>query len=445
MDFLTSIPSVLSTLSVLPVITVLAVLSACRDGTPPTSAQKPGTPDPHSHSHGDGHNHGDEHTDEVKLTADAVERYGIKVEAAQMWALRATINAPARIEFNAEAMAHVGSPLRGRAVEIKVRLGDTVKLGQELAVIESPELGEAQGEYLQRRTAVVTAGPVVDLTKAAWERAKALFEQSQGLSLAEVQRRESEHRAAFAALKGAEGAVKASEQRLRLLGMKAEDITALATSGEIAPRLAIKASIDGQVVERKITHGELVGPEREALFVLADTRIVWALAEVPEAKLASITLGASAGVTAGSASERADSTIPKFEGTVAFVAPFVDPNTRTAQVRIDVPASFSGGLTLRPGMFAQAEIVETPAGGVPVAPTVAVAESAVMTVEGGPAIFVPVPNEPNTFAKRSVKIGRPIGGLTPIYAGLVEGERFVVSGTFILKAELGKGSAAHEH
>jgi cobalt-zinc-cadmium efflux system membrane fusion protein len=56
-----------------------------------------------------------------------------------------------------------------------------------------------------------------------------------------------------------------------------------------------------------------------------------------------------------------------------------------------------------------------------------------------------VANEPNTFAKRAVTVGKPIGGLVPVYAGLVEGERFVIAGTFILKAELGKGSAAHEH
>jgi cobalt-zinc-cadmium efflux system membrane fusion protein len=76
---------------------------------------------------------------------------------------------------------------------------------------------------------------------------------------------------------------------------------------------------------------------------------------------------------------------------------------------------------------------------------VAVPDEAIQTVEGGPAIFVPVANEPNTFAKRAVTIGKPVGGLIPIYAGLVEGERFVIAGTFILKAELGKGSAAHEH
>jgi cobalt-zinc-cadmium efflux system membrane fusion protein len=132
----------------------------------------------------------------------------------------------------------------------------------------------------------------------------------------------------------------------------------------------------------------------------------------------------------------------RFEGQVAFVAPLVDAATRTAQVRIEVPAA---ALTLKPGMFAQVEIVATDPANPEAAPMVAVPDEAVQTVEGGPAVFVPVKGEPNTFAKRAVTVGPSVGGLVPILGGLVEGEEFVVAGTFILKAELGKGSAAHEH
>ena len=65
-------------------------------------------------------------------------------------------------------------PLHGRAVEIKVRLGDQVRKDQDLVVVESPELGEAQADFLQKRTAAQSAGPQVDLAKAAWDRAKNL-------------------------------------------------------------------------------------------------------------------------------------------------------------------------------------------------------------------------------------------------------------------------------
>ena len=432
-------------------VMTLTLLAGCKKHTEGDGHDHGSKPPAKADEHA-GHDHGSEgggaegHADEVKLTADAIARYGVKDDGAQLWILKPTVLTPARVAFNTEAMAHVGSPLRGRAVEVKVRLGDTVKAGQELLIIESPELGEAQADYLQKKTAVLTAGPAVDLSKIAWERAKGLYEQSQGISLTEVQRREAEHKAAIANVKAAEAAAMASENRLHLLGMKQDEVAALAATSEITPRHAIKAAIDGQVVQREVTLGELVGPDREALMILADTRLLWVLADVPEAKLAGIAVGAKAWITIGSTTGRGESAAPpKFEGTVSFIAPLVDPTTRTAQVRIDVPAALENGQTLKPGMFAQAEIVASMPGGADPAPVVAVPDEAIQTVEGGPAVFVPVANEPNTFAKRAVTIGKPIGGLVPISSGLVEGERFVIAGTFILKAELGKGSAAHEH
>lgn len=395
--------------------------------------------DGHDHGHG-GHEEGEAgHTDEVKLTADAVERYGIKIESAQMWALRPTIVTPARVGFNTEAMAHVGSPLRGRVVEIKVRLGQHVRKGDELCIIESPELGEAQADLLQKRVAKDSAGPVVDLAKASWDRAKGLYDQTQGTSLTEVQRREAEYKGAVAAQRAADAAVTASENRLHLLGMNQAAVDAFLKTGEVAPRYSIHAAIDGQVVQREVTLGELVSPDREAIMVLADLANVWVLADVPEAQLAEVAVGAQAWVKVGSSDSQ------PLEGQVAFVSPMVDTTTRTAQVRIEVATK---DLPLKPGMFAQVEIVTAGVGaaaGSEPTPMIAVPDVAVQTVEGGPAIFVPVEGEPNTFAKRAVTIGKTVGGLVPIYSGLVEGERFVAAGTFILKADLGKGSAAHEH
>lgn len=290
------------------------------------------------------------HEDEVTLTEDAVARYGIRTQTAQRRMLHSTITAPARVGFNTEAMAHVGSPLRGRIAEVRVRVGDPVKVGQELAIIESPELGEAQAEFLQRRVAVQTAGPAVDLHRVAWERAKGLLEQSQGISLTEVQRREAEYKASVAALKAAESATTAGANRLQLLGMSSAEVEALATTGVVVPRYAIRAAIDGVVVQREVTLGELVSPDRAYLMVLADATKLWVLADVPEAKLLEVQVGARAWVSVGALTDIGDH---RFEGTVGFISPFVDATTRTAQVRIEVPVT---ELSLRPGMFAQAEI-----------------------------------------------------------------------------------------
>lgn len=425
----------------IPALSLALLLPSCKKHQEGDGHDHGAAPAKEQHAEGDGHDHGaaEAHADEVKLTGEAVERYGVKVDEAQMWALKPTFIAPARVGFNTEAMAHVGSPLRGRAVEIRVRLGDHVKKDDPLVVVESPELGQAQADYLLKRTAAQAAAPQVDLAKAAWDRAKGLLEQSQGISLTEVQKREAEYKAAVANLKSAEATAVAAENALHLLGMDQNAVEELASTGEIAPRYTIRAAIGGQVVQREVTLGELVNPERESLMVLADTSTLWVLADVPEARLPSIALGAKAWVVVGSGTNN------KYEGTVAFIAPLVDPTTRTAQVRIEVPSTALGNGAVKPGMFAQVEIVATEAGGAEPTPQVAVPQEAVQTVEGGPAVFVPVAGEPNTFQKRALTVGPAIGGLVPVLAGLVEGEKFVAAGSFILKAELGKGSAAHEH
>lgn len=396
-----------------------------------------------AHDEHAGHDHGSspesEHLDEVTLAPGVAERYGVATEAAQLWVLRPTIAVPARVGFNTEAMAHVGSPLRGRVAEVKVRVGNVVKSGQELLIVESPELGEAQAEFLQRRVAVQTAGPAVELSKVSWERAKGLLEQSQGISLTEVQRREAEYKATIAALRAAESATTAAANRLHLLGMSHAAIEELASTSEVAPRYAIRAAIDGSVVQREVTLGELVSPDREYLMVLADTTKLWVLADVPESRLMDVHVGATAWVDVGAQGQVG---ARRFEGKVAFLSLVVDPTTRTAPVRIEVPVTETG---LRPGMFAQTEIVAMDPESPDPPAVVAVPEGAIQTVEGAPAVFVPVPDEPGTYQKRAVTIGRPVGRLIPVLGGLVEGEPYVSVGTFILKAELGKGSAAHEH
>lgn len=412
------------------------VLAACGDG----GAAAPASPDQHVHAPDEPAHSEPEHTDEVRLTEDALARYGVKVEAAQLWALRPTFVAPARVAFNAEAMAHVGSPLSGRIAQLYVKLGSAVAVGDPLVLVHSPELGEAQSDFLIKRTAAESALPAVDLAKVSWDRARSLHETTEGsISLTEVQRREAEYKVAVAGQRGAHAAAVAAENRLHLLGMKQDAVAALAASGEVDPRFVIDAPIAGQVVEREITLGELVGPDRDSLLIIADTSTLWVLADVPEARLHAVAVGATAWVAVGSGGG------PTFEGRVAFIAPMVDPTTRTAQLRIETPGGALGGGAIRPGMFAHAEIVATTPDGADPAPQVAVAREAIQTVEGGPAVFVPVEGEPNTFAKRAVTIGPAVGGLVPVFAGLVEGERFVAAGSFILKAELGKGSAAHEH
>lgn len=372
----------------------------------------------------------DEHKDEVKLSPEAVARYGIRVAATTRQALTPTVIAPARVAFNADATAHVGVVLRGRVVELKAKKGDAIRLGDELLVVESPELGEAQSNYLQKRVALQVAKPAADLAKDAYERAKKLYDDAKGITITELQKREGDVQSADGALKSAESAVTAAANKLRLLGMEADALARLEQSGEIHPRYAITAPIDGQVTEREVTLGELVSPDKDALLVIADLKTLWVLADVPEARLAEIAVGSPAKVAVSAIGAT------PLEGKISLIDPALDPTTRSARVRIEVPNP-SGDI--RPGMFAQAEITAAN----PPAPVLAIPDAAVQTVEGSAAVFVPVKGEPHTFAKRPVTVGGSVGGFVSVLAGLKEGDEIVTAGSFILKADLGK-SAAHE-
>lgn len=376
------------------------------------------------------------HSDEIHLSPEAIAGNGVRIGVASRRRLVPTIRVPAQVAFNQEGMAHVGSPLRGRASEIRVGLGAEVQKGDVLLILESPELGEAQSDYLQKRTALETAGPGVELARNAYERGKTLFDEIQGVPLAEVQKRESELRAAQARLQEARTAKETAENRLHLLGMDPAAVDALVETREIDPRFVVRAPISGQVIEREVTLGELVGPDREALLVLADMNRLWVLADVPETKMGDIAVGTPARVLMGASGDH------WCEGVVSFLSPAIDPATRTIQARIEATDRHPD---LRPGTFAQAEIQAvrgSEAGGEDV---IAIPEIAVQTVEGEPSVFVPGEGEPGVFRRRRVLVGRSVGGFVPVFSGLAAGDAYVEAGSFILKAELGKSGAEHGH
>lgn len=391
----------------------------------------------HAHdAHADegGHEGYGDHGDEVKLSSEAMKVYAVRVERAGRRRLVETISAPARVAFNRETTAHVGTPVEGRVAEIRARLGDAVRAGDSLLVIDSPALGEAQSDFLQKRAEAGVARAALEVAESAYLRAKELAGEK-GISKGELLRREGEFKGAAGARVAAEAAAVAAENKLHLYGMTDAGVRDLVRTGEIRPRYEVRTPVAGIVVEREATLGEIVGPDRERLFVVVDPSVLWVLADVPEKRAAMVRVGAPARVEAPASAGVA------LAGSVSFIAPALSPETRTLEARIVVPGGEAG---LRPGMYAQAEIDSLgPDGAAPEA--LAVPETAVVTAEGGPAVFVAADGEEGVFAKRAVTVGPAVGRWVPVLAGLVEGEEVVVSGAFILKAELRKASAEHAH
>lgn len=375
---------------------------------------------------------------QIVIQPSAMEAFGITLEPAGLHTLVPAFTAPARVAFNNERMAYIGSAVVGRVAALPVRLGDAVKAGDTLLVVDSPELGQAQSEYLQKRALSDSATPLVELSRSAYERAKSLYDKSQGVSLTEVQRRQADYQVAESSLLNARAGLIGAANRLQLLGMTETEIKTLADSGAITPTYTVRAPIGGRVIRREVTLGELVGPDRVALFAVADTTVLWVLVEVPEMQLRNVAVGSPARMTLAA--------LPgaSFDGGVSFISADLNDSTRTAQIRVEVDNAEG---RLRPGMFAQAEILEVQAlgQGEKAAGVLAVPESTVQYIEGKPVVFVPFSEKPNTYLKRPVTVGEAVGGMLPVVYGLREGELVVLTGTFILKAELAKSSAKHEH
>ena len=102
----------------------------------------------HGHGHGHSHGHGDEaRPDKVTLSEAAVREHGLKVEIVTAREIQPRITVPARVAFNEETTAHVGSLVSGRVSTMKAHIGELVKEGDVLFEITSPELGKAQNAF----------------------------------------------------------------------------------------------------------------------------------------------------------------------------------------------------------------------------------------------------------------------------------------------------------
>lgn len=377
----------------------------------------------------------DDHDQSITITPAAIKQWHITLERATTQPLTQTLRVPARVSYNLEKVAHVGSLVQGRVSAIHARVGDEVSPGDLLLELTSPQLGQAQSDLLQKQAGVRAARTTLKADTTQYENAKALHDKTQGIALSEVQRREAQMHASQAALDAATSDVAAARNQLMLMGMTDTAIDQLQETGKLDPIARIHAPIAGRVIQQRVTLGEAVSPERDALFILAAMDELWVLADVPEAHASHITQGAAATIHLPSQTR-------SMQGQVTFLHSELDEVTRTLTARIVMGTTGeSDAARLRPGMFVQVDIRV----GDDAAPVLAIPEKAVQTLDDKPVVFVPVQGQANTFKAQPVRIGKQVGELVPVLEGLREGQMFVATGSFILKADLGKAGAAHEH
>ena len=157
--------------------------------------------DAHDHSHGDhGHGHGspdEPHADEIVLTAAAIEHHGIALGQAEQRELRETFSAPARLAYNEDALAYVGTLVSGRVSRLAKGVGDPVAAADLLFVIDSAELGAAQNDHLGKLAQLAAATTAFQIAEQYFQSGKELSD-AEAVSRAEVQQREVALRAGWA-------------------------------------------------------------------------------------------------------------------------------------------------------------------------------------------------------------------------------------------------------
>ena len=218
-----------------------------------------------------------------------------------------------------------------------------------------------------------------------------------------------------------------ARQKLQALGFTEAFFKQLADRAD-APltRYEIVAPSAGTVIEKHLAVGEPLKDDTEA-FMVADLSTVWVDLNVSVKDVPLVRKGQRVTITAGAA-------MPAAEGTIGYIGPRVSEETRTVVTRVVLPNPDG---RWRPGLFVTAAIV-TGDTSVPVL----IPKTATQTIDGKPTVFV---QTSEGFEPRPVTTGRANATHVEITAGLQTGERYATTETFILKAELGKGTASHDH
>jgi len=350
----------------------------------------------------------------LRLSDEERERAKITLETLAAAPVVDQLAVTATIRANQDRMVRVAPRVEGRVTAVTARLGDVVRAGQALATLDSPAIGEAAVAWLQARSAHRVA-------LADFKRAQAL-DAEEIIPKREFLRAQSEQEKAQAALR-------AAEDRLRLLGVPTASLESAARQERVDSVFAVTAPFAGTVVEQHAALGQQASPA-EPLYVLADLSRVWIEADLTEAVLARVRIGAEAEVS----TEAYPGVL--FKGRVTYIAAVLDKDKRTIPARIEVDNRDG---RLKPEMFATARIR---AGGSAHPDALSVPESAVLLLQGMPTVFV---QDKDGFEPRAIETGERQGGRILVKSGLQAGEQIVATGAYALKARLLKSQIGDEH
>jgi membrane fusion protein, heavy metal efflux system len=374
----------------------------------PETALPSGTPSPEKSAEGPGSS--ENQLVITKLSAEAIEAARIHLATVQGGTITHKIIVSGAIVPEADRIAHVAVKLSSIVAELRKNIGDSVEKNEVVAVLESREVADAKSEYLAARSTSKLQQDLFERDKALWD--KKVSSEQQFIR--------SRNEAARAVMR-----IDIARQKLFALGLTETEIAGLSNQPEaLLRRQEVRSPIAGRVVERKVQLGVAAGRDNlEAeLFVIADLDRVWVELAVSPEDVSRVRIGQTVLVTARGSAEAA-------KGKLIFIGPILDKDTRSARVVAEI--SNNDG-AWRPGLFVTAAIVVEER-----AALVAVPVAAIQTMDGGPVAFI---RTSDGFRKRQVVLGESDERAAEVVSGLSLGETIAVSNTFLLKAEMLKGT-----
>lgn len=362
------------------------------------------------------HDHEGDHqnSDIVSLHLKSIKEVGIQISSVAKTPLSGSLSIPARIIANQDLEAQVGSFIDGRVKKVMVNLGDKVRKGQTLMLIEGIEIGEIKAGFIRAKAEY-------DYADANLKRQKSLFEQKIGSqkSLLEAQ---AEYEKAFAGLD-------AEDKRIHSIGLSEQEMDSDEKNNHTSGILAVRTPIDGVVVERNVVIGEVVNSEKTAFKILNNSSL-WVDGQIYEKDLPAVSGKPDIQLRVAAYNDEL------FKGKLQYIGEVVESESRTIKVRAEIQNTAG---KLKPEMFGEMIIpLNKNVSGISVESEAIVRENDLF--------YVFVAMNDSTFSKRQVVLGHSNGERTEIVEGLKVGERIASKGTFFLRGELHKEELeGHEH
>ena len=368
----------------------------------------------------------------VEMTVEAQSNVKVEMITASSLEMPTTIEVTGVVGPDETRLAHIRAISRGVVEQVAVRLGDRIGAQQALATMDSIELGQLIGEYQSQRANLRQVEADLDVRRRALERAEELI-KLEAVAQQTVDLRRAEFKNAEAAVASQRANITRVEEQIHRFGVSDQQLAdrgAEQAEGthRVASHTILRAPFSGVIIKSDISIGEIVEPERE-LFTLANLTSVWVLGDVYEKDLAKVTAGTPVSIKVETYPDRT------FSGQLTYVGDTIDPQTRTATVRV-VVANPDNALKL--DMFAKLSI-----------PTkdrrtaLSVPMRAVQNIDGQPVVFVRT--SPTRFERRNVTLGATAGDVVEVRSGIAEGDSVVGAGSFYLKTAALRERIGDEH